>query len=203
MRHVDRDDSDFERCMAEMIKQYQGKKIQTSTEDTQNLFDLEENRMDVSKLTPSNIFVSIEEAKDLVVGLTGDSVVSNMLDGTDPIGFPIWKEATSSPMGVDLLTFATFVTAEMRMRRLEAFIAQTFPENIFRERQDMKARYELDCVGRKISSIFASIEQHKDDLHLEDYCVSQTSLEQVFNMHAAEAEGLKLHKAELATIDNY
>jgi hypothetical protein len=45
--------------------------------------------------------------------------------------------------------------------------------------------------GVRIASIFGSIEASKDDLRLADYGVSQTSLEQVFNMHAAEAERVK------------
>jgi hypothetical protein len=35
------------------------------------------------------------------------------------------------------------------------------------------------------------VEGNKDRLKLDDYGVSQTSLEQVFNMHAAEAEKFK------------
>jgi dihydroxyacetone kinase DhaKLM complex PTS-EIIA-like component DhaM len=45
--------------------------------------------------------------------------------------------------------------------------------------------------GIRISQIFSSIEENKEVLMLADYGVSQTSLEQVFNMHAAEAEKLK------------
>jgi hypothetical protein len=80
------------------------------------------------------------------------------------------------------------------MRQLDRFMSQTFPKNVLRERQETKARYEVDSDGMKISRIFASIEDNKDILRLSDYCVSQTSLEQVFNMHAAEAERCKLHQ---------
>jgi hypothetical protein len=50
----------------------------------------------------------------------------------------------------------------------------------------------VGSTGVRISSIFARIEANKEFLMLADYGVSQTSLEQVFNMHAAEAEKLKL-----------
>jgi hypothetical protein len=62
---------------------------------------------------------------------------------------------------------------------------------VLRERQDVKARYEVGAAGVRISSIFGKIEENKGRLKLSDYGVSQTSLEQVFNMHAAEAEKLK------------
>jgi ATP-binding cassette, subfamily A (ABC1), member 3 len=197
VRHVDRDDTDFVHCMDQLVKRYQGSKVPTTTDEDKDKFDIEDSRMDLSTETPAQRYFSIDEAKGAVNEISGDDSISNMIDVNDPIGFSIWKEATSSPMGgIDIMTLATFVTCEIRMRRLEAFIDQTFPKNILRERQDLKARYELDCEGSKISNIFSSIEQHRDELHLEDYSVSQTSLEQVFNMHAAEAERLKVHKGD-------
>jgi ATP-binding cassette, subfamily A (ABC1), member 3 len=197
VRHVDRDDTDFLHCMDELVKRYQGIKVPTSSDEGKDAFDVEVNRMHSPSETPAQMYFTIDETKIAVSEITGDDSISNMIDVNDPIGFSIWKEAMSSSMGgVDLMTLATFVTCEIRMRRLEAFVDQTFPKHILRERQDLKARYELDCEGSKISNIFASIEQHKDDLHLEDYSVSQTSLEQVFNMHAAEAERLKVHKGD-------
>ena len=36
-----------------------------------------------------------------------------------------------------------------------------------------------------------NIEEKKDELNLQDYGISQTTLEQVFNMHAAAEEELK------------
>jgi hypothetical protein len=49
----------------------------------------------------------------------------------------------------------------------------------------------VSAEGLRISTIFAAVEDNKEELRLPDYGVSQTSLEQVFNMHAAEAEKLK------------
>ena len=67
----------------------------------------------------------------------------------------------------------------------------TYPDNILRERQDTKTRYEVSSKGVRIGEIFAAIEDNKDRLMVYEYGVSQTSLEQVFNMHAAEAEKSK------------
>lgn len=77
------------------------------------------------------------------------------------------------------------------MAQLDKFVAEHYPSHVLRERQDNKARYEVSSQNIRISSIFASIEAAKEELRLADYGVSQTSLEQVFNMHAAEAERLK------------
>jgi hypothetical protein len=94
-------------------------------------------------------------------------------------------------VGVSLEALAAFASTELRIRSLGVFVNEHYPNNVFRERQDLKTRYEIASRGVRISSIFASIEQNKSRLYLADYGVSQTSLEQVFNMHAAEAERLK------------
>ena len=77
------------------------------------------------------------------------------------------------------------------MRVLYEFIKTTYPDNVLRERQDSKTRYEVSSENVRIGDIFTAIEQNKDRLMVSEYGVSQTSLEQVFNMHAAEAEKTK------------
>jgi hypothetical protein len=185
VQHVNLDDADFERCVAGMLEQY-------PTTDTTELLEND----DPSLAKAEHIYFNIDEAKLALERWTGDTTISSMVEASDPIGYAVWKEATSSPLGVDLFTLADFATSELRMFQLVNFIERTFPKHILRERQDTKARYEVDSDGVKISSIFASIEENKGDLRLEDYCVSQTSLEQVFNVHAEEAERLKAHQGD-------
>jgi hypothetical protein len=102
----------------------------------------------------------------------------------------VWKEAKSQS-GIDLDEIAEFAAAELRMKVLFEFINTTYPDNVLRERQDSKTRYEVGSKGVRIGDIFAAIEENKARLMVAEYGVSQTSLEQVFNMHAAEAEKTK------------
>jgi len=137
-----------------------------------------------------DVLFNIEEARCALKGLTGDSFLADMVSEENPVGYSIWKEAISD-VGVPLDALAVFATSELRMRNVDNFMQKLYPNHILRERQDNKARYEVSSAGIRISNIFASIEREKDQLRLSDYGVSQTSLEQVFNMHAAEAERLK------------
>merc|ERR1712150_173855 len=105
------------------------------------------------------------------------------------VGYNIWKNASSGLQTLDEL--AVFCASEIRMMKIEQFIKDSSPDSVLRERQDNKSRYEVSSENVRISSIFESIEALKEELLLADYGVSQTSLEQVFNMHAAEAEKLK------------
>lgn len=136
------------------------------------------------------VFFNLQEAQKALRQITGDEYLSSMLNDSNPTAYGVYKDA-SSPTGVLLSDLASFVTNELRMRDLHAFILGTYPSAILRERQDTKARYEVSAEGVSIAQIFASIEENKEKLKLSDYGVSQTSLEQVFNMHAAEAEKLK------------
>jgi ATP-binding cassette subfamily A (ABC1) protein 3 len=136
-------------------------------------------------------FFNLEEALTALRALSGDGYLADLVTAENPIGYNVFKNA-SSVVGVTLDELAAFATSELRMRNLEKYVEESFPQSILRERQDSKTRYEISAQGVKISTIFASIEENKERLQLSDYGVSQTSLEQVFNMHAAEAEKLKL-----------
>jgi ATP-binding cassette subfamily A (ABC1) protein 3 len=135
-------------------------------------------------------FFNLEEALTALRALSGDGYLADLVTAENPIGYNVFKNA-SSVVGVTLDELAAFATSELRMRNLEKYVEESFPQSILRERQDSKTRYEISAQGVKISTIFASIEENKERLQLSDYGVSQTSLEQVFNMHAAEAEKLK------------
>jgi ATP-binding cassette, subfamily A (ABC1), member 3 len=138
----------------------------------------------------SNLTFDQQQAVTALQALTQDNFLAEMVAVDHPTGYGIWKDSTS-PAGVSLDTLATFATIELRMNSIANFMVEKFPSHVLRERQDTKARYEVSAVGTRISGIFETIETNKGALQLADYGVSQTSLEQVFNMHAAEAEKLK------------
>ncbi|CAB9510069.1 Retinal-specific ATP-binding cassette transporter [Seminavis robusta] len=136
------------------------------------------------------VFFNLQEAETALQQVTGDDYLSSMLNEANPNGYGVFKDC-SSATGVHLSDLTSFVTNEIRMRDLHSFIVGAYPSAILRERQDMKARFEVTSEGISIAKIFQSIEENKEQVKLSDYGVSQTSLEQVFNMHAAEAERLK------------
>lgn len=137
----------------------------------------------------AEVFFNLQETLTALQALTGDERLSSMVEPDNPAGYNIWKDASSGLLPLDQL--AAFATSELRVLNLGSFVEKNYPNSILRERQDNKSRYEVSSQNVRISSIFSLIEEHKEDLKLSDYGVSQTSLEQVFNMHAAEAERLK------------
>ena len=137
-----------------------------------------------------DIFFNLEETLHALQSLTGDDYLSRMITAVNPAGYNIYRSASAGMEPLDEL--AAFATIELRMRNLETFVKEHISEEaILRERQEAKARYEVPSEAVHIAALFARIEENKEELILSDYGVSQTSLEQVFNMHAAEAEKLK------------
>lgn len=132
-------------------------------------------------------FLTFDQAWQALAQLSGDDYLTNMLNENDPVGYVVLKEAQSR-IGIDLDGLAEFAATELRMRRLNEFIAENYADYALRERQDTKTRYEVGSKGVQIGSIFGAIEENKERLMVSEYGVSQTSLEQVFNMFAAEAE---------------
>ncbi|GKY90545.1 hypothetical protein MPSEU_000028200 [Mayamaea pseudoterrestris] len=145
--------------------------------------------------TAFEVFFTLDETLTALRALSGDETLASAVNSEDPLGYNLWKDA-SSPTGAPLDDIAAFATTELRMRKLARFIDEHYPDNILRERQDNKVRYEIDSKNVRIASIFSTIEENKEDLMLSEYGASQTSLEQVFNMHAAEAEKLKQGRNE-------
>jgi ATP-binding cassette subfamily A (ABC1) protein 3 len=142
------------------------------------------------KTEPDEIFLNMEQTLQALEALTGDQFLASMVQEGNQSGSTIYKEATS-PAGIDIEGLASFATGELRMKSLNDFVTETYPSSVIRERQDAKARYEVSSKGIRIGDIFRSIEEKKDSFRVAEYGVSQTSLEQVFMQHAAEAEALK------------
>ncbi len=136
------------------------------------------------------IFFTLGETINACQQLSGDDYISSMITEKDPNGYLIFKNAESS-VGVPLDELAAFFTTEIRLRNLQNFFEDNYEQSILRERQDTRMRFEVPSDDTNISSLFGSIEENKEPLNLQDYGISQTSLEQVFNMHAASAEEKK------------
>jgi len=137
-----------------------------------------------------DIHFTLSEAISAAQKISSDKRISEMINEHDTYGYLIHKNANST-VGVTLDELSAFFATEMRLQKLHKFFDQEFENSVLRERQDTRLRFEVPSEGTMISFLFASVEQNKEDLNLQDYGISQTTLEQVFNMHAASAEQRK------------
>ena len=146
---------------------------------------------DVESAWLAETFLNFNQTIVALEGFTGDDSLTKLVTADDPTGYPIYSAARTN-VGVSLEELTSFAVSEIRIQMVEAFFEHNFCFHVLRERQFNLVRYEVGSEGVRISSIFSLIEEKKDELRCADYGVSQTSLEQVFNMHAAEAEKMKV-----------
>jgi ATP-binding cassette subfamily A (ABC1) protein 1 len=89
---------------------------------------------------------------------------------------------------------ASWSILEQRYEALLLFLAEHFEGFQVRERQVAKVRVEVPLLlasgaPRKLSRMFGLIEGSHDELHILEYSISQTSLEQIFNSFAMQQTG--------------
>eukprot|EP00045_Choanoeca_perplexa_P016896 m.234753 g.234753 ORF g.234753 m.234753 type:complete len:1739 (-) comp17391_c0_seq2:66-5282(-) len=76
------------------------------------------------------------------------------------------------------ITLETKMDAD-RVQDFHAFIQQAFPKNVLKDKHQGLVKYELMGVN-SWAFVFGKLEEAKEQFGLEDYSVSQTTLEQVF-----------------------
>lgn len=65
------------------------------------------------------------------------------------------------------------------LKPVEDFVQQTFPGSILKEKHHNTLQYQLPYTQGALATIFSQFTKHQQRLHVEDYSVSQTTLDQV------------------------
>lgn len=69
---------------------------------------------------------------------------------------------------------------ELDLTPLQSFIDATFPHSKLTDVHENMVNYHITDTRLTWAQVFGELERAKDKLHIEDYLISQTSLEQVF-----------------------
>jgi ATP-binding cassette subfamily A (ABC1) protein 3 len=81
---------------------------------------------------------------------------------------------------------------EHKQGEVDEFLKSKFPEASLEEEYPLLMKYELPKSGYTLGDVFKIMEEHQKALGIDDYSISQTSLEQIFvsiaksNDHEAE-----------------
>lgn len=67
----------------------------------------------------------------------------------------------------------------MDLRLVEDFVQETFPGSILKEKHHNTLQYQLPSTRGALANIFHQFTTHQERLAIEDYSVSQTTLDQV------------------------
>eukprot|EP01038_Epipyxis_sp_PR26KG_P008312 gene8312-11246_t len=105
---------------------------------------------------------------------------------------------------VSVKHIASWWILEISYESICSFLNKTFGSYVLRERQTSKLRVEISAyengTRRKLSSLFASIEEEKVRLNIQEYSIAQTSLEQIFNQFASQQEEETGHAAGISSV---
>ncbi|KAM6909437.1 phospholipid-transporting ATPase ABCA1 [Xenentodon cancila] len=75
------------------------------------------------------------------------------------------------------------------LKPVEGFIQQTFPGSVLKEKHHNTLQYQLPHSDGALAKIFSEFTSHQQMLGIEDYSVSQTTLDQVFVNFARHQHG--------------
>lgn len=67
----------------------------------------------------------------------------------------------------------------MDLRLVEDFVQETFPGSVLKEKHHNTLQYQLPSTRGALANIFYQFTTHQERLAIEDYSVSQTTLDQV------------------------
>lgn len=67
----------------------------------------------------------------------------------------------------------------LALTAVEDFVQQTFPGSVLKEKHHNTLQYQLPCTPGALANIFNQFTSHQQRLSVEDYSVSQTTLDQV------------------------
>ncbi|XP_044040431.1 phospholipid-transporting ATPase ABCA1-like isoform X2 [Siniperca chuatsi] len=84
---------------------------------------------------------------------------------------------------------------------VEDFVQQTFPGSVLKEKHHNTLQYQLPYTQGALANIFSQFTIHQQSLGVEDYSVSQTTLDQVFVNFARHQHGDKDSQAYVNPVD--
>lgn len=122
--------------------------------------------------------------------ILGDPSIAVHIKAEDPVGHDLYRSfLPSGPGSVSVSHFTSWFKAQERAKRLIGSITEKWSDARLVERHGRHLRFQLGSTdGVQLADVFTFAEQHRTTMGIDDYAVSQTSLEQIFNSFASQQE---------------
>eukprot|EP00744_Colponema_vietnamica_P001462 GILI01002420.1.p1 GENE.GILI01002420.1~~GILI01002420.1.p1 ORF type:complete len:1195 (+),score=422.18 GILI01002420.1:401-3586(+) len=85
-------------------------------------------------------------------------------------------------------SFAEWWITEDRLHAIAAFVYSQFPGSVLLEHHSSFSRFRLPKQNLSLADVFRVFAENKEKLFVQEYSLSQTTLEQIFNSFAAQQE---------------
>ncbi|KAJ8535329.1 hypothetical protein ON010_g13409 [Phytophthora cinnamomi] len=137
-----------------------------------------------------NVFVTPTDLEDKCRAF-GNAELATYVTASHPTGYSL-AAAMERDGFIRAEAFCAWCVEETRFNALKDYLQQAFGADgvVVLERQSEFCRFKVrgDSKDVKLSRMFALVEDIKSKMHIREYSVSQTTLEQIFNSFASQQE---------------
>ncbi|KAF8403773.1 hypothetical protein HHK36_011878 [Tetracentron sinense] len=160
------------------------------------LSDLEVCIGGIDSITSENVSVaeiSLSQEMIILIGRwLGNEERIKTLISSMPVTDGVFGEQLSEQLirdgGISLLIFSEWWLAKERFSLIDSFILSSFPGAMFQGCNGLSVKYQLPYgEGSSLADVFGHLEQNRNQLGIAEYCISQSTLETIFNHFAANA----------------
>ncbi|GMF48551.1 unnamed protein product [Phytophthora fragariaefolia] len=143
----------------------------------------------------TGVKISSANIQNLCAALGTPERGSRILDHTGTGWLLSTQLETHGAISID--SFCSWWVSETRSERLQSFFHDKFPGSVLAEQQGEHFRFQvpkhrpgssLDDAVLRPAEIFRALEQTRADLYVDEYSVSETALEHIFNNMAAQQD---------------
>ncbi|TMW64055.1 hypothetical protein Poli38472_014172 [Pythium oligandrum] len=136
----------------------------------------------------ANAFVSSDEIADKC-RIFGNAELASRVSADHPTGYSL-AAALERDGFIRGPAFCSWCVEETRFDALHRFLGESFGDDniLVMERQNDFCRFKLrgSNAQLRLSTVFDRVERVKSKMHIREYSVSQTTLEQIFNQFASQ-----------------
>ncbi|TMW64067.1 hypothetical protein Poli38472_014184 [Pythium oligandrum] len=136
----------------------------------------------------ANSFVSSDEIADKC-RIFGNAELASRVSADHPTGYSL-AAALERDGFIRGPAFCSWCVEETRFDALHRFLGESFGDDniLVMERQNDFCRFKLrgSNAQLRLSTVFDRVERVKSKMHIREYSVSQTTLEQIFNQFASQ-----------------
>ena len=133
--------------------------------------------------------VTLNEIKNILAKLNFPQYMQLISPSNTTGGSDIYYSLENHKM-IDIEEFVYFYLTQHKINKFKSFVYDTIKGSILKEEQTNKLRFEIASEegNYRLSTLFGILEGNQHGYEIEDYALSQISLEQIFNQFAAQSD---------------
>jgi len=133
--------------------------------------------------------VTLQDITNILAKLNSSHYLSLISSSNTTGGSEVYYSLENNQM-IDLAEFVYFYLTQNKINKFKSFVFDRIKGSTLKEEQTKKLRFEIPAEEQnyRLSTLFGILESNQHAYEIEDYALSQISLEQIFNQFAAQSD---------------